>query len=66
MDNGEDGSDEGDDRDREGEQGGGLLAASPAPPGEEEAAGLRLKPGAGVKSMGQEKCSCQTVGPGGS
>ena len=55
ADKGEDGSDEGDDKDREGEQGGVLLAISLAPLGEEEAAGLLLKPNAGVKSMGQEK-----------
>lgn len=54
VDKGEDGSDEGDDRDKEGEQGGGLLAISRSPLGEEEAAGLLLKPDAGVKSMGQE------------
>lgn len=67
MDNGEDGSDEGDDGDKEGEREGGLLAISLTPAGEEEAAGLLLKPDAGVKSMGQEDWSCrgQTVEPGG-
>lgn len=54
VDKGEDGSDEGDDRDKEGEHGGGLLEISLTPLGEEEAAGLLLKPDAGVKSMGQE------------
>lgn len=54
MDTGEDGSDDGDDGEKEGEQGGRLLVVSPTPLGEEEAAGLRLKPEAGVKSMGQE------------
>lgn len=54
VDKGEDGSDEGDDSDKEGEQGGGLLGISLTPLGEEEAAGLLLKPDAGVKSMGQE------------
>lgn len=54
IDNGEGGSDEGDDRDKEGEHGGGLLTISPTPLGEDEAAGLLLKPDAGVKSMGQE------------
>lgn len=66
MDTGEDGSDEGDDTDREGEQGGGLLAASRAPLGEEEAAGLLLKPDVGVKSMGRENWwSRRQTGPGG-
>lgn len=67
VDEGEDGSDEGDDSDKEGERGGGLLAISLAPPGGEEAAGLLLKPDAGVKSMGQENqgCRSQTEGPGG-
>lgn len=60
MDNGEDGSDEGDDSDGEGEPGAGLLAAADAP-GEDEEAGLRLKPGAGVKSMGRRRAA----GPGG-
>lgn len=55
VDKGEDGSDEGDDKDREGEQGGVLLAISLTLLGEEEAAGLLLKSDAGVKSMGQEK-----------
>lgn len=55
VDKGEDGAVEGDDRDKEGEQGGGLLAISLTPPGEEETAGLVLKPDAGVKSMGQRK-----------
>lgn len=62
VDKGEDGSDEGDDRDKEGEQGGGLLAISLTPLGEEDAAGLLLKLGAGVKSMGQENWWSQTVG----
>lgn len=67
VDKGEDGSDEGEDGDKEGEQGGGLLAISLTPAGEEEAAGLLLKPDAGVKSMGQEDWSYrgQKVGPGG-
>lgn len=52
-DKGEDGSDEGDDTDK-GEQGGGLLEISLILLGEEEAAGLLLKPDAGVKSMGRE------------
>jgi len=51
VDRGEDGSDDGD---KEGEQGGGLLVVSLTPLEEEEAAGLRLKPDAGVESMGQE------------
>lgn len=55
VDKGEDGSVEGDDRDKEGERGGGLLAISLTPLGEEETAGLVLKPDAGVKSMGQRK-----------
>lgn len=67
VDRGDDGADEGEDRDKEGEQGGGLLAISLTPLGEEEAAGLLLKPDAGVKSMGQERSGCrsQTAGPGG-
>ncbi len=54
VDKGEDGSDDGDDTDKEGEPGGELLEISLTPLGEEEAAGLLLKPDAGVKSMGQE------------
>lgn len=67
VDKGDDGSDEGDDTDEEGERGGGLLAVSPTPPREEEAAGLLLKPGAGDKSMGQESrwSWSQAVKPGG-
>lgn len=67
IDKGEGVSDEGDDRDKEGEQGGGLLAISPMPLGEDKAAGLLLKPDAGVKSMGQEnwRFESQTVGLGG-
>lgn len=63
MDRGDDGSDEGDDGEREGEREGGLLVISLAPAGdEEEAAGLLLKPDAGVKSMGQQDWSCRGQG----
>lgn len=67
VDKGDDGSVEGDDRDKEGERGGGLLAISLTPPGEEETAGLVLKPDAGVKSMGQREGGCggQAVGDSG-
>ena len=65
MDKGDDGSDEGDDGDEEGEREGGLLAISLAPTGEEEAAGLLLKPDAGVKSMGQQDWSCRGQDRGG-
>lgn len=48
----------------DGEQGGGLLVTSLTPPGEEEAAGLRLKSDEGVKSMSWEICYCgQAEGP---
>lgn len=53
VDKGEEGSEEGDEGEEEGEKGGGLLAISVTPWGEEEAEGLLLKPGAGVKSMDQ-------------
>ena len=53
VDKGDDGSDEGEEKEKEGEQGGKLLAISLSSIGEEEIAGLLLKPGAGVKSMGQ-------------
>lgn len=65
VDEGDDVSDDGGDREKEGERRGGLLAISLTPPGEEEGAGLRLKPATGVKSMGQENCCCrsQRAGP---
>lgn len=54
VDKGEDGPDEGEDGDNSGEQVVGLLAISLTPLGDEEAAGLLLKPDAEAKSMGQE------------
>lgn len=67
IDKGEGVSDEGDDRDKEGEQGGGLRAISPMPLGEDKAAGLLLKPDTGVKSMDQEnwRFASQKIGLGG-
>lgn len=53
MERGEDESDEGDDRDREGEHGRGLRGISLTPLEEEEGAGLLFKPDDVVKSMWQ-------------
>lgn len=65
VDKGDDVSDDGDDREKEGERRGGLLAISLTPLGEEEGAGLRLKPVTGVKSMGRENCRCRSQRAGG-
>lgn len=54
VDKGEDGPVEGGDGDKGGEQVGGLLEISLTPLRAKEAAGLRLKPDDGFKSMGQE------------
>lgn len=65
VDKGEDEGEEGEDTDKDGERGGGLLVTSLTPPGEEEAAGLRLKSDEGVKSMSWEICYCSQTGGGG-
>lgn len=58
VDRGEEGPEEGEDGEEEGQRGGALRPTSLILGGEEEAGGLLLKPGAGVKSMGWISCTC--------